>query len=143
MHQEIRQTPLFFELEAQVQNLVSFCCLGSPSGLCVSAPRVLVLSQPGSSLEIVEECISAPQDAGAHLSIPITEILVGEHATLKHKYVQMEDQESYHIKGTLVDQASNSKYELVEASVGAKLSRHDVGIVQVAIHRETFLHNLP
>lgn len=90
-----------------------------------------MLCQSGSSVEVVEEYQSMSDGASNHLTIPIVEVIVGDDARMVHKYAQLEGQDSIHIKGTLVSQGARSNYELIEASIGGRLSRHDVGILQV------------
>lgn len=79
----------------------------------------------------MEEYQSGSDGTSKHLTLPIVEIIVGDDAHVVHKYAQLEGQDSIHMKGTLVSQGSRSNYQLTEASIGGRLSRHDVGILQV------------
>lgn len=101
-----------------------------------SAPRVLIVADSSSSLEVVEEYVSAGQAAAAEgasssFCCPIAEVVLAEGAALKHAYLEREAAGAACMKGTLVAQAARSEYTLVEARVGGSLTRHDVGVVQV------------
>jgi hypothetical protein len=108
---------------------------GSADAASASAPRVLIVAGSSSSLEVVEEYVSAGQPAAGATSsfcCPIAEVVLCEGAALKHAYVEREGAGAVCMKGTLVAQAARSQYHLVEARVGGSLTRHDVGIVQVS-----------
>ena len=47
------------------------------------------------------------------------------------RYVQLEQDQGWHMKGTLVRQAQGSTYSLTEAAVGGGIARHDVSVAQV------------
>ncbi|GMH40543.1 hypothetical protein BSKO_08447 [Bryopsis sp. KO-2023] len=110
---------------------------GSPSGVPVSAPRVLVFCGEASSVEIVEEYRSQSDDSSTHLVLSICEIIAGTNSRIVHRYAQLEGGKAMHMKGTLVSQEAGSKYELIEARVGGALTRHDVGIEQEGAETET------
>lgn len=48
------------------------------------------------------------------------------------RYVELEGAAARHVKATLVQQGPRSRYVLTEAALGGALSRHDLGIQQVA-----------
>lgn len=103
---------------------------GGGRTLNASAARLLISLAGNSKLEVVEEFVSASAAEGAHLAMPVAEVMLGEGSALRHGYVNREAQGAAHFKATLVTQAEGSSYELVEARLGGSLSRHDVGISQ-------------
>jgi hypothetical protein len=50
---------------------------------------------------------------------------------VRHGLVQREGVAAVHVRTTLVRQATGSRYELIEAAVGAGLARHTLDIEQV------------
>ena len=49
------------------------------------------------------------------------------------RYVQLEADSAWHMKGTLVSQGEGSSYSLTETCIGGSIARHDVSIAQVHI----------
>lgn len=71
--------------------------------LNTSAPRLLVHMAAGAHAEVVEEYVSATAE-GAHVSLPVAEVVLAENAVLKHGYVNREAQGAQHFKATMVTQ---------------------------------------
>lgn len=76
---------------------------GGGAALNASTARLLVNLAAGASVEVVEEYVSATAD-GAHVSMPVAEVVLAENAVLKHGYVNREAQGASHFKATLVTQ---------------------------------------
>lgn len=110
---------------------------GSKDGVRVSAPRLYIQCGANSKAEIVEEFMSLKADSSSHLSIPVCEIELQEHAELDHHYVQLDGKDAMHMKMTFIEQSSKSGYRLVESSIGGLLSRHDLYIYQVRIRSKS------
>lgn len=89
--------------------------------------------EAGASAEVVEEFPPAAAATSQSLSFTaaVAEFELGEGASLRHGYVQLEAPGAVHVKASLVRQAKSSSYIMTEASLGGALSRHDVGIMQV------------
>ena len=49
------------------------------------------------------------------------------------RYVELEGSEAWHMKASLVTQAEGSKYQITEAQLGGRLTRHDLSIQQVTL----------
>jgi len=98
--------------------------------LSASAPRLLVVLGKDAELEVVEEFVSAVAGAGQHAVFAVAEVVLDEGSMMKQAYVQREAPGSVHFKATLVDQSEGSTYSMVEARVGSRLSRHDLGVKQ-------------
>ncbi len=89
----------------------------------VNHPRNLVVAGRGSKVSVVEEYGSA--DDSVHLTNALTEVSVGESATVEHAVVQGESREAFHIARRAIDLGRASNYESQTISYGASLSRYD------------------
>lgn len=103
--------------------------------LAYSAPRVLVFLEAGASAEVVEEFVTMGESGTATFSV--TEIELDDRASLAHRFVELENQKGINIKSSLISQGTESTYALTEVRLGGKLSRHDVGIVQLGEKTQT------
>jgi Fe-S cluster assembly protein SufD len=77
---------------------------GGGRQLNASAARLLIQLAGNAKLELVEEFVSASAADGAHLAMPVAEVVLEEGAALKHGYVNREAQGATHFKATLVTQ---------------------------------------
>lgn len=105
---------------------------GSDSGsneLPISNPRVLVLVEKEGEVSIVEEFLGREQTK-CYWTNSVSEIVIGEGASVSHSYIQNQSLEAAHIKWTAIRQDSASTYKLVEVSSGGKLSRHNLHVRQ-------------
>ncbi|HJV47670.1 MAG TPA: Fe-S cluster assembly protein SufD [Geothrix sp.] len=82
-------------------------------------PRLLVVLERGSELELVEE----HHGTGTYLSCPVVEIHVAEGAILRHERVQREDAEAFHLGTLKAEVARGGQYHSRTLSFGARLSR--------------------
>ncbi|MBW4684300.1 MAG: Fe-S cluster assembly protein SufD [Komarekiella atlantica HA4396-MV6] len=129
----------------------------------ISQPRCLVVAKMGSSVTLVEEYTNHSgkserrlpanrtfQDRGTesteegrvYLTNAVTEIWVGENAQVSHTRVEQEDVEAFHIGKTAIAQARDSRYTCHAITLGAKLSRHNLEILQTGEQTETILNGL-
>ncbi|MBD2458892.1 Fe-S cluster assembly protein SufD [Nostoc sp. FACHB-87] len=111
----------------------------------ISQPRCLVVAETGSQVTLVEEFTNR-QDAESakevYFTNTVTEIWVGENAAVNHTRVEREGAEAFHIGKTAVNQARYSRYTCNALSLGAKLSRHNLEILQTGEQTETTLNGL-
>lgn len=93
----------------------------------MTCPRALVLVGESGGLSIVETY----QGAGGvrHLTNSVVEAVVGRNAELEHHRLQLEPGDAYHIGRTSIRLDRDSRYTSHAVSVGASLSRHDLGAV--------------
>ncbi|CAL1374915.1 unnamed protein product [Linum trigynum] len=106
--------------------------------LPLSNPRVVVVVEDGGEIGIIEEFVSSEGNENkCYWTNSVLEVVIGKGAQVKHSYVQNQSFNSAHIKWTSVKQESTSRYELVEASSGGKLSRHNLHIQQLGPDTET------
>uniref|UniRef100_A0A0D9UWB6 SUF system FeS cluster assembly SufBD core domain-containing protein n=1 Tax=Leersia perrieri TaxID=77586 RepID=A0A0D9UWB6_9ORYZ len=109
--------------------------------MMMSNPRVLVVAEKGAEVAIVEEHFGLGEEdgGGCYWANPVMEILVEEDAKVVHSYVQRQSFAAAHTKWTVVKQNTSSNYEFVEASIGARLNRHNLHIQQLGPETNTKL----
>jgi Fe-S cluster assembly protein SufD len=111
-------------------------------------PRTLVIAETGSKVSIVENyaafaihCSDIPLGQ-PYFTNSVTEIYLEANAEVEHTRLQRESGDGFHIGRTAIDQARDSRYTLHEITLGAKLYRHNLDIVQSGEHTETNLNGL-
>jgi len=111
----------------------------------ISQPRCLVVAEMGSSVTLVEEYTNR-QDAKSakevYLTNAVTEIWIADNAQVSHTRVEREGVEAFHIGKTAIAQARDSRYTCHAITLGAKLSRHNLEILQTGEQTETILNGL-
>jgi Fe-S cluster assembly protein SufD len=112
----------------------------------ISQPRCLVVAESGSQVTLVEEYTNrqAAKSAedGVYLTNSVTEVWVGDNAEVIHTRVEREGVEAFHIGKTAIAQARDSRYTCHAITLGAKLSRHNLEILQTGEQTETTLNGL-
>jgi len=91
-------------------------------------PRALVVAAPGCHCSIIEDFVSAHQDAG--LTNAVTEVHVGEAASVRHVRLQRESERAFHIATCAVRVARDGRYSSVGVSLGARISRYSLNVMQ-------------
>jgi Fe-S cluster assembly protein SufD len=91
-------------------------------------PRALVVAGPGSRCVVIEDFVSVHQEAG--LTNGVTEIRVGENASVRHVRLQRESAGAFHIATCGVRVARDGRYSGVSVSLGARISRYNLHVVQ-------------
>ncbi|MEH2358617.1 Fe-S cluster assembly protein SufD [Nostoc sp.] len=112
----------------------------------ISQPRCLVVAEGGSQVTLVEEYVAGkmptPQEGGVYLTNAVTEIWVGDNAEVSHTRIEREGAEAFHIGKTAIAQARDSRYTCHAITLGGKLSRHNLEILQTGEQTETNLNGL-
>ena len=91
-----------------------------------SFPRVLIVSERGSTATVIESYTSVEEDA--YFTNAVVEIKLGEGARLNHYKVQRESAEAFHVATTQASLGRNSSYNSTAITLGARLSRHDINV---------------
>lgn len=91
-------------------------------------PRVLVVSETGAQCTIVEDFVGVAD--GAYLTDAVSEFYVGENARVSHVKLQREAPTAFHIANTSVRVAHGGHYATWSVALGARISRHNLSIVQ-------------
>jgi len=95
-----------------------------------SYPRCLVVAAAGSSATVIEDYVALTPDA--YLTNAVGEFVLADDARLNHVRVQRESAAGFHIGHTAVSIAHGSRYHGINIGFGARLSRHNVEVVQTA-----------
>lgn len=90
-------------------------------------PRVSITAAAGASLTIVESHVGRPGQA--YFSNPVTEISVGETATVRRFVNVAEDMDAFHLATTAVTIAENGTFEGFHLGLGGALVRQEVNVV--------------
>ena len=91
-------------------------------------PRCLVIAEPDSSCTLVEDYVATCEDA--YFTDAVTEIVVGAGARVQHVKLQREAQAAFHIATSAVTLAKDARYESGTVTLGARISRHNLNVVQ-------------
>ncbi|MEH2207684.1 MAG: Fe-S cluster assembly protein SufD [Nostoc sp.] len=112
----------------------------------ISQPRCLVVAESGSQVTLVEEYTNRrgaeSAENGVYLTNAVTEVWVGDNAEVSHTRVEWEGAEAFHIGKTAIAQARDSRYTCHAITLGAKLSRHNLEILQTGEQTQTTLNGL-
>jgi Fe-S cluster assembly protein SufD len=93
-------------------------------------PRALMVAGPGSRCTVIEDFRSVHEDAG--LTNAVTEFVVGQNASVRHVRLQRESARAFHIATCAVRAARDSHYSNVSVSLGARISRYNLDVMQTA-----------
>lgn len=113
-----------------------------------SQPRILVIAEKDSSLQIVEYygaltegCSDFPKNA-FYFTNAVTEIWIEENAQINHTRIQRESGDGFHIAKTAIAQSCHSRYTCNEINLGGRLYRHNLEVYQKGEQTETYLNGL-
>ena len=88
-------------------------------------PRLLIVAEENAAVTVIE----THSGDGAYFSNGVTEVVVGEGAELRHYKIQNEDSRAFHIAAIEARVAARGLYESFILSLGAALSRNQLGIL--------------
>jgi Fe-S cluster assembly protein SufD len=112
----------------------------------ISQPRCLVVAECGSQITLIEEYTNRRGAENAENEVyfnnSVTEIWVNENAQVSHNRIVTEGNAAFHIGKTAVTQARYSRYSCNAVTVGGKISRHNLDILQTGEQTETTLNGL-
>jgi Fe-S cluster assembly protein SufD len=103
-------------------------------------PRCLVVAESGSALTLVEDYVALQDEA--YFTNAVSEIVLAGDAQLHHVKVQREGAEAFHIANCAVSLAQSSRYHSVSIALGARISRHNLGVRLVAEGAECSIDGL-
>ncbi len=106
----------------------------------ITQPRCLVVAESHSSLTFVQSFVG--KDDCAYFCNSVTEVWLAEGAQVNHTKVQWQGDRAIHINTTAIAQAKNSVYKNQSISIGAKISRQNLIVHQMAEQTETSLTGL-
>ena len=112
----------------------------------ISQPRVLVVAESNSQVGLIEEYTNHRDTENTEKEVyftnGVTEIWVNENAQVSHNRIVREGAAAFHIGKTAVTQARYSRYNCNAVTVGGKISRHNLEILQTGEQTETTLNGL-
>ncbi|MEA5576092.1 Fe-S cluster assembly protein SufD [Anabaena sp. UHCC 0451] len=112
----------------------------------ISQPRCLVVAECGSQVCLIEEYTNRRGAENAEEEVyftnGVTEIWVNENAQVSHNRIVREGAAAFHIGKTAVTQARYSRYSCNAVTVGGRISRHNLEILQTGEQTETTLNGL-
>lgn len=106
----------------------------------VSYPRCLVVAESGSTVTVVEDFV-ALQDA-AYFTNAVSEIALADSASVRHVRVQRDSSAAFHIANCAVSLACASRYQAVSIALGARISRHNLNVLQASKGAECVIDGL-
>ncbi len=89
-------------------------------------PRNLILADAGSHATIIE--LHAPAADAVYWSQPVTDIVVGRGAELRHYKSQQEGLRAFHLAATTVRVEAGGRYDSFALALGGALARNEVSI---------------
>ncbi|MDP8964200.1 MAG: Fe-S cluster assembly protein SufD [Cyanobacteriota bacterium] len=109
----------------------------------INQPRCLVVAESGSQVSLVEDYLNR-KDAKeeVYFTNAVTEIFLEQNAQVSHTRIQREGEAAFHIGKSAIAQARDSRYTCNAISFGARLSRHNLEVLQTGEQTETTLNGL-
>jgi Fe-S cluster assembly protein SufD len=109
----------------------------------INQPRCLVVAESGSQVNLVEDYLNR-KDAKdeVYFTNTVTEIFLEQNAQVSHTRIQREGEAAFHIGKSAIAQARDSRYTCNAISFGARLSRHNLEVLQTGEQTETTLNGL-
>lgn len=106
----------------------------------ITQPRCLVIAESHSNLTFVQTFVGT--DTQTYFTNTVTEVWLAESAEVNHTKVQWQGDQAVHINMTAIAQAKNSSYKNQSISIGAKISRQNLIVHQMAEQTQTSLTGL-
>jgi Fe-S cluster assembly protein SufD len=91
-------------------------------------PRLLVVAEAGADCTVIEDYVSLA--GGAYFNNAVTEVVAGEGANLRHVRLQREGGSAFHIGNCTAVLAKDAYYASHSVSLGARLSRLNLNVIQ-------------
>lgn len=92
----------------------------------LAQPHSLILLEQGANLKLVERFISIGDSA--YFFNAVSQVSLGEQASLQHYCLQQESAKAHHRNRTVVYQNANSDYRAMHVATGAAWSRTDIEV---------------
>lgn len=103
-------------------------------------PRCLVVAERDSECLVIEDYVCL--DDTVYFTNPVTEIAVQDNARARHVKLQRDSRKAFHIANTAVHLGPAAHYESHTVTLGARISRHDLSVLQTADGAECTLDGL-
>ena len=87
-------------------------------------PRLLVDAGVNTSSVIIETHLNLADSS--QLSVPVVEVFAADGSTVQHYRIQMENERSFHLGTTRVNQFADATFTSTSFAVGAQIARNDI-----------------
>lgn len=115
--------------------------ISKPNGAMLAThPRVLIVAEQDAKARVVESYLGL--GSGTYLTNGVTEVVLGENASIDHYKLQREGLEASHVASWKVHQARNSRYTSHSLSLGGGLVRNDIAVTLAEEGAECVLNGL-
>lgn len=105
-----------------------------------SYPRCLLVAESGSTVTVVEDYVALQEQA--YFTNAVTEIVLADNARVNHVRVQRDSGPAFHIANCAVSLAQASRYQSVSVTLGARISRYNLNVLQAAEGAECAIDGL-
>ena len=99
----------------------------SPIQDAISLPRVLVMAGKESKATIIESYGTLAESR--YFTNAVTEVVVGDGASLSYYRVQQESDQAFHVHTTQVSLARDSNFSSVTLDLGSRLARNNLNVL--------------
>ncbi len=106
----------------------------------VSYPRCLLVAESGSAVTVIEDYVALQEEE--YFTNAVTEIALADNARVNHVRVQRDSGQAFHIANCAVSLAHASRYQSVSVTLGARISRYDLNVLQAAEGAECAIDGL-
>ncbi len=105
----------------------------------ITAPRAVIIMEKSAEATVLESHL-AFNDASAYCSVPLTDIVIDENATLHYCKAQSESRNAFHIGTTRVWQERNSNFDGFSLMTGGLITRNNLDIIVSGEGSSSILH---
>lgn len=112
------------------------------TGGAMSFPRNLIVLSEDSQATVVETYAGIAGAGGSSLTVPVTEIVVGAYANLRHVKVQREALDAFHVAAFELHQERSSRVASHSISLGGGIVRNDLHAVLAGEGADCVLNGL-
>ena len=105
-----------------------------------SYPRCLLVAESASAVTVIEDYVALQEEA--YFTNAVTEIALADNARANHVRVQRDSGQAFHIANCAVSLAHASRYQSVSVTLGARISRYDLNVLQAAEGAECAIDGL-
>jgi len=106
----------------------------------VSYPRCLLVAESGSAVTVIEDYVALQEEK--YFTNAVTEIALADNARVNHVRVQRDSGQAFHIANCAVSLAHASRYQSVTVTLGARISRYDLNVLQAGEGAECAIDGL-
>ena len=114
--------------KAVIEPLIHIIHVTQAANESITAPRAIILMGMSSEATVLESHL-AFLDHSAYCSIPLTDISIGENATLHYCKAQSESRNAFHIGTTRVWQERNSNFDGFSLMTGGLITRNNLDVI--------------